>query len=213
MLWKGQVGMTLNRAKIIGITGGIGTGKSTVSGLLKDMGFLIIDSDLIAREVVIPGEIGYNKVVDYFGEIILNNDKTINRSKLGSIIFSKKSKRDKLNSILHPIITKAIIDNINQNLFKEKVIFIDIPLLFEVRSHLQSQGLSFDEVWLVYTKKEIQLERLIIRDNMSTKEALSKIDSQIDIEDKKKLAEIVIDNQGKKGELKSIVENLVEKYR
>lgn len=205
--------MTLNRAKIIGITGGIGTGKSTVSGLLKDMGFLIIDSDLIAREVVIPGEIGYNKVVDYFGEIILNNDKTINRSKLGSIIFSKKSKRDKLNSILHPIITKAIIDNINQNLFKEKVIFIDIPLLFEVRSHLQSQGLSFDEVWLVYTKKEIQLERLIIRDNMSTKEALSKIDSQIDIEDKKKLAEIVIDNQGKKGELKSIVENLVEKYR
>lgn len=176
--------------KVIGLTGGIASGKSTVSNYLMHKGLKIIDADKIAREIVSIGSEGLKAIVDHFGEDMLLEDGNLNRKKLGSIVFSDPEKLKMLNGITHPLINKKIIacfDRFRE--MGEEVIIFDCPLLFE-----GGYQKLCDETWLVAVEKDLQIERIILRDSLSKEEALNIINSQMGIEDKKKLADRIIEN-------------------
>lgn len=202
-------GMVQSRGKVIGLTGGIATGKSTVSNIIKDMGYKVIDADLIAREVVEKGKAAYLEIVEHFGKDILDEDENINRKKLGSIIFNDKAKREILNSIVHPYILNSIKERIEGEKYRE-LIFVDIPLLIEVLDDLNAKGIYFDEIWLVYVDEKKQLERLMERDKIEKEEAIRKIKAQMPMEVKIKYATKVIDNSGGKEALRTMVKKMVE---
>ena len=201
--------MNQNNRKIIGLTGGIASGKSTVSNILKFMGFNVIDADVISREVVEIGKPAYFEIIEHFGRDIIDEDGNINRKKLGSIIFNDDNEREKLNLIVHPYIFAAIKDYIEKD-SESKIIFVDIPLLIEVLDDLQFHGIHFDEIWLVYADEEIQLKRLMERDSIGKEEAIKRIEAQMPMCLKKKYATRIIDNSGEKNELERKVKKLVE---
>lgn len=187
--------MKQSNPMVIGLTGGIATGKSTISKILKDKGYPVIDADIIAREVVEIGKPAYNDIVENFGGEILNSDKNINREKLGSIIFKDKELRFLLNEIVHPRVYLSIKETINKYINQgNMLIFVDIPLLIEVKDELTDGGISFDEIWLIYATKKIQIERLRNRNNYTAEEATIRIDSQMPIGDKIKYCDRIIDN-------------------
>ncbi|NLK44464.1 MAG: dephospho-CoA kinase [Tissierellia bacterium] len=188
--------MKQNNCKLIGLTGGISTGKSTVANFLLNKGYLLIDADKIAREVVEVGRPAYIEIVEEFGEGILKEDKSINRKALGNIIFSNEEARERLNRITHPHIFNSIKEKIGVLSKDNSIIFLDIPLLFEEYSSLIKHGIRFDEIWLVYLDRDSQIDRLMKRDNISREEALRKIQSQMDLDEKKKKASKIIDNRG-----------------
>lgn len=204
--------MIQNKTKIIGITGGIGTGKSTVSKIIKERGFPVIDADLIAREVVNIGEPAYHKIVETFGKQILTGDKSIDRKKLGNIVFGDANSRFTLNSIIHPLIYSSIKEEILHYSKSSNVVFIDIPLLIEEKENLAKEGISFDEIWLVYADPEIQLSRIIERDKTDYKSAMRRIKAQMHIIDKLKYANFVINNTGNVEELISKVNKALEAF-
>lgn len=166
------------------LTGGIACGKSTVSSLLKANGFRIIDADKIAKEQL---ELHSKDVVNLFSEHICD-DGVINRKKLANIIFNSKEAREKLNNLLHPLIREAIRQHSDELDEEGLPYIIDIPLFFE------SSGYDCKMSVVVYTPKSEQLCRLIKRDGLSEEEAMKRIDSQMDIEKKRELADWVIDN-------------------
>ncbi|MFB5677867.1 dephospho-CoA kinase [Paenibacillus terreus] len=176
---------------IIGLTGGIATGKSTVSALLAARGALLVDADAIAREVMLPGHPVLNAVVRHFGQEILNEDGTLHRKKLGAIVFANPSERKVLNEITHPAIRQEIIRRMNdyEAEFPDKLVVVDIPLLYE-------SGLNnlFQKVMVVYVPEEVQLKRLMQRDGLTPEQARQRLDAQMPIEEKKRLADIVVDN-------------------
>ncbi len=195
--------------KIIGITGGIATGKSTVVDILLSKGYIVIDADKISREIVEIGKPAYNKIVSVFGDGVLNNDKSLNRLKLGEIVFKDEEYRFKLNKIIHPEIIKEIKYRINKHIKDDNIIFVDIPLLIEIKDELEDEGLNFYQVWLVYVSGDIQLERLMKRDNLSEKSSIDRIKSQMSIEEKKKYCDVIIDNTKEKKELIKRVNELI----
>lgn len=187
--------MKQNKMKIIGLTGGIATGKSTVSKIIKGKYYPVIDVDLVSREVVEINEPAYKDIVNTFGDVILLPDKNIDREKLGSIIFNNEKSRKTLNDIVHPRIYGRIKKYIRKYQNEEcNLIFIDIPLLIESKDNLEKEDIKFDEIWLVYANKEQQIKRLKERNNYTNEEAFSRINSQMDIEDKKKYCDRIIDN-------------------
>lgn len=186
--------MTQSKCKIIGITGGIATGKSTVTNFLMEKGYKVIDADKIAREVVEKGEIAYDEIVNYFGNNILKKDGSIDRKKLGEIIFNDQNKRTKLNSIVHPQVIKKIKENINLYSKNNNILFVDIPLLIEKVEYFKDNNLVFNEIWLVYLKEEEQIKRLIKRDKISLNDSKKRINAQMPIKLKKKYADKIIDN-------------------
>jgi dephospho-CoA kinase len=166
------------------VTGGIATGKSTVSKIFKEFGYEVVDADEIAHKEL---ENSKDEIVKVFGSEILK-DKKIDRKKLGSIVFSDTNSKKRLEEILHPKIRKSIEKTI-QTLQKEgKKFIIDIPLYFE------SGEYKADKIVLVYAPKEMQLKRVMQRDKLTNEEALKRIESQMDIEKKRKMADIVINN-------------------
>ncbi|ANE48362.1 dephospho-CoA kinase [Paenibacillus swuensis] len=175
----------------IGLTGGISTGKSTVAALLAARGAHIIDADLIAREVVLPGSPVLREVAERFGNEILLPDGNLDRKKLGGIIFADALARKDLDGLLHPPIRALMRTRMAEQEAAEptRLVVVDVPLLYE-------SGLEymFNEVMVVYVPEEIQLERLILRDKLSREQAGQRIASQMPIEDKKAKADIVIDN-------------------
>ncbi|MFC7393684.1 dephospho-CoA kinase [Scopulibacillus cellulosilyticus] len=176
----------------IGLTGGIASGKSTVSAMIKNFGIPIIDADIISREVVEPGEEAYKQIVASFGSDILLENGQINRKKLGSIVFQDADQRIILNNIVHPQVRKSMLQKINFYEKKgEKAIVLDIPLLFEGKL----TG-WVDKKLLVYVDPKTQLERLINRDHSTEKQALDRIRSQMPLDEKKALADAIIDNNG-----------------
>ncbi|MEK4383214.1 dephospho-CoA kinase [Aeribacillus sp. FSL K6-2848] len=190
---------------IIGLTGGIASGKSTVSEMLKKRGIPVIDADLIAREVVEVGKKAYTEIVNAFGKEILNEDLTINRARLGYIVFQNEDKREKLNSIVHPEV-RLEMKRRQEQLISEgaKAVVLDIPLLFESNlKHL------VDKVIVVYTGEKNQLERLMKRNNFSKKEALSRINAQMPLKEKVKFADAVINNDGTLEETEQQLENIL----
>lgn len=194
----------MSQNKIIGLTGSISTGKTQVSNYLRDRGEKVIDADLIAREVVDLGPVK-EKIKEAFGNDIYKDDE-LDRKALGEIVFRDKEKRQVLNEIEHPEIYRIILEKIKNS--KGRV-FVDIPLLFESQHLNEKYGLDFDEVWLVYVNRETQVKRLIKRDRISRGYALEKINSQMSVEDKKIMADVIIDNSGSlEKTFKKVEENL-----
>lgn len=177
---------------VIGITGGIASGKSTISNIIRSLGFVVVDADIAAREVVMPGEPAYQKIIETFGEEILLENKEINRVKLGSIIFHNEEKRLILNSIVHPAVRQKMLADKDAAIERgEKTVFMDIPLLFESKLTYM-----VDRTILVYVDENTQLKRLIERNQLSKEDALARIQSQMPLSEKKALADAVIDNNG-----------------
>ena len=177
---------------IIGLTGSIASGKSTVSKMLSKLGFPIIDADLIARIVVEKGSKTLESITESFGEEVIADDGSLHREKLGEIIFTNPSKRKQLNDIIHPAIRAEMLRQ-KEELIKEghPTIVMDIPLLFESKlSHY------VDKILVVTVTEEIQLARLMARNNYSLEEAKARIQSQLPLSIKEKGADAVIYNNG-----------------
>ncbi|MBB3129162.1 dephospho-CoA kinase [Paenibacillus rhizosphaerae] len=181
----------------IGLTGGIATGKSTVSALLVSKGALLVDADVIAREVMLPGHPVLAAAVEHFGQAILLPDGTLDRRRLGDIVFHDPAERKALNEITHPAIRQEIREQMQtfEREHPDRLVVVDIPLLFE--SGLEAM---FEQVLLVYAPFEVQVERLMERNRLTRDEAVARIRSQMDIEEKKKRADAVIDNSGQPSE-------------
>lgn len=182
----------------IALTGGIATGKSTVSKLLTEAGFDVIDADKIAHQLLDENS---NKIIELFGEKYVEEGKVL-RKELGKIIFSNEKNKLKLEALLHPLIEQEIKKQAKICEEKNKAYFIDIPLFFEKMHY------DIPRVFVVYIPKEIQIERLMIRDGINKEEALLKISNQMDIEEKKKLADIIINNSKDLKNLKKEIQKL-----
>jgi dephospho-CoA kinase len=180
---------------IAGLTGSIGTGKSTVAQMFADLGAYIIDADQLSREVVKPGKPAWQKIVDYFGKDVLNDDLTINRSRLADVVFNDKAKLEKLNSIVHPEVLKedALLVEKIKTVNPDGLIVKEIPLLLELGPELARK--IVDIIIVVYASPEVQLKRLIER-GMSEEDARNRIKNQIPVDDKIKSADFVVNNNG-----------------
>lgn len=191
--------------KVIGLTGGIASGKSTVSMLLKQKGAAIIDADEIAKEIIQPGKPAWTEVVEHFGKGILREDGNIDRKKLAHIVFSDEKELETLNRITHPRIVEEIKRRLKS--FREKnesVVVVDAALLLEI-----GLDMLVDEVWLVAVDEKTQLERLLFREkSMGFAEALERIRAQMPLEEKLKFAHRVIDNGGSIEETKRQVDRI-----
>ena len=198
---------------VIGLTGGIGTGKSTVSQILQEKKFPVIDLDTISHEVIkIPKVI--EKIVENFGKEVLensgnfenkNNAIRISREKLGKIIFENKEKRLLLNSIMHPEILHTMREQISKYKKNNKIIFVEIQLLFEVQWEKE-----FDYILLISAKKSTQIRRILERDKRSENDALNIINSQLPLDEKEKRSDFVIENDGNIEELKEKIDKFLE---
>lgn len=194
---------------IIGLTGGIASGKSTVSRMLRDLGAEIIDADKVAREVVEPDQPTWVKIKERFGTDIFFEDGQLNRQKLGAIIFKDGQARADLNAIIHPAIRKRMNEQKEKALIQGiELIVMDIPLLFE--SELEHM---VQKVLVVYVPETIQKTRLMLRDQINEDTALQKMKSQISIEQKKNLGHAYIDNSGSQEETKFQLERIIEQWR
>lgn len=190
---------------LLGVTGGIASGKTIVANMLEELGALKIDFDLLARQVVEPGKPAFRKIVDYFGEQILQQDGTLDRKKLSKIVFRDLEKRKKLESFTHPPIYKEFLKQVNEITEKdpEAIIQAVVPLLIE--SDLQYM---FDRLLVVYIPQEQQVERLVERDGISKEEAADMLKAQLPIDEKLEYADFVVDNQGSSEETRKQVEDI-----
>ncbi|GKV04924.1 hypothetical protein SLEP1_g17011 [Rubroshorea leprosula] len=188
--------------RIVGLTGGISSGKSTVSNLFKSHGIPVVDADVVARDVLKKGTGGYKKVVAAFGRDILLGSGEVDRSKLGQIVFSDPSKRQLLNRLLAPYISSGIFFEILKLWVKGfKVIVLDIPLLFEAKMDKWT-----NPIIVVWVDPETQLQRLMSRDRTTEEDAGNRINAQMSLDLKRTKADIVIDNTGS-------LEDLNEQFR
>ncbi|MBN6887959.1 dephospho-CoA kinase [Cytobacillus horneckiae] len=194
---------------VIGLTGGIASGKSTVSTMLKEIGYTVIDADVESRLAVEKGEPAYFEIIAHFGEELLQEDGSIDRLKLGGIIFNNEAERLKLNSIVHPAVRKRMNDKKEAALQRnEALVILDIPLLFESK-------LSYmvDYTVLVYVNEQTQLQRLMERNQFSAEEAEARIQSQMPLKDKLQLADYIIDNNGTLEETKVQLNNFINEWK
>ncbi|MBN2796034.1 MAG: dephospho-CoA kinase [Clostridia bacterium] len=174
---------------ILGLTGGIASGKSTVSKYLRDKKIPIVDADVISREVVMPGSKGLKLLVEAFGDEILDGD-SLNRSVLRKLVFSDKKALNTLNKILHPIIHEAVEKQLNDYVEEgHPIVVFDAPLLLE--NNLQDM---VDILWVVACDEMIQIKRVMVRDDITEKEAKAIINQQMSINEKIKLADVVLYN-------------------
>ena len=198
--------------RVIGLTGGIASGKSTVSNLFKISGVPVIDADLVARQVVEKGTVGLSALVNRFGEAILNTDGTLNRTELGTRMFSEEEIRSEVNDILQPLIRQEITSRIQAYKDQGKaLIVLDVPLLFEM--HYEN---LCDDIIVVAVSVETQIARMEKRNGYTRQEALERIQSQMPLEEKVKRATIVWSNEGTLQELEQkvhqwLLENFLKK--
>lgn len=191
--------------KIIGLTGGIATGKSTVSELLTAYGFKVVDADVASRKAVKKGSKGLDQIREKFGQEAIDDNGEMNRKYVGELVFNNPEQRIELNKIVHPIVREIMEEEKNHYLNEGYNVIMDIPLLFE--NDLQD---TVDEVWVVYTSESVQIERLMERNDLSQEDAKARVYSQISIDKKSRMADHVIDNLGDKLELKQNLQQLLE---
>lgn len=178
--------------RIIGLTGGIASGKSTVSKVFRKLGAYIIDADEVAHQIIEPGQPAWRDVINHFGDSILNSDSTINREKLGNIVFGNPELLADLNKITHPRVAerfKDLLQSIKTN-NPDAIVIFEVPLLYE--THLER---LCELVIVVWVDRETQITRLMARDNISREAAIKRIESQMDLDEKAKRADYVIDNR------------------
>ena len=191
--------------KIIGITGGIASGKSTVTEFLRQKGFQVVDADAVVHQLQKPGGQLYQVLVEHFGEKILLENGELNRPLLASLIFSNPEEQEWSKRTQGEIIREELAALRNQFAQTEALFFMDIPLLFE-----QNYASWFDETWLVYVNRDIQLERLMKRDQISKEAAETRLNSQWPLERKISLASHSLDNNGNREQLIAQVIQLLE---
>jgi len=191
--------------KIIGITGGIASGKSTVTEFLRQKGFQVVDADAVVHQLQKPGGRLYQVLVEHFGEKILLENGELNRLLLASLIFSNPEEQEWSKRTQGEIIREELAALRNQFAQTEALFFMDIPLLFE-----QDYASWFDETWLVYVNRDVQLERLMKRDQISKEAAESRLNSQWPLERKISLASHSLDNNGNQEQLIAQVVQLLE---
>ncbi len=195
----------------IGLTGGIATGKSTVSSMLASLGAEVIDADEISRQVTVNGSPHLDRIARLFGREVLHPDGTLNREKLAGIVFSDEDARRKLEGIIHPPVldrVREILEGLSDDARRDgrvRIAVLDIPLLFE-------SGAEFlaDETWVVFVDRETQVRRLMEREGYNRDDADSRIDAQMPLSEKVKRATEVIDNQGDLRATRRRVEELWE---
>ena len=192
--------------KIIGITGGIASGKSTVTNFLRQKGFQVVDADAVVHQLQRSGGRLFEALVQHFGQEIILENGELNRPLLASLIFSNTEEREWSKRTQGEIIREELAslrDNLAQT---ESIFFMDIPLLFE-----QDYSAWFDETWLVYVEPDVQMERLMKRDQLSKDLAISRLSAQWSLEEKKGLASQVIDNNGSQDQLLAQLNSLLER--
>ena len=194
--------------KIIGITGGIASGKSTVTEFLRQKGFQVVDADAVVHQLQKPGGRLYQVLVEHFGDKVLLENGELNRPLLASLIFANPEEQEWSKNTQGEIIREELALLRNQLAQTEALFFMDIPLLFE-----QNYASWFDETWLVYVNRDVQLERLMKRDKISKEVAESRLNSQWPLERKMVLASHSLDNNGNQKELIAQVVHLLEKMR
>lgn len=190
------------QVKTIGLTGGIASGKSIVSKTLQDLGAVAISTDEIGHRIMEPHKPAWHDLIAYFGRGILNDDLTINRQKLGAIVFNDREELDKLNKITHPHIM-AEMRNAMQLIASDNpasVVAVEVPLLYE--THMEK---LFDEVWVIWVDNDTQIKRLMDRDGIGREDALKRIESQMPLDEKARRADVLIDNRHDIEETKAIV--------
>ena len=197
-------------ALIIGLTGGIVGGKSTVASMFKDLGAKIVDVDKIGHSVILPHRPAWKKIIRLFGKDFLRNDLTIDRGKLSKIVFTNQTLLKKLNEITHPEIIKVIKKEINlaknKTYNQQKILIIDAALIYEAK-----MDRLMDKIIVVYINEDVQTKRLIKRNDLSKEEALQRIKSQMPIKEKIKMADYVIDTNNSLDETKKQVEKIWKK--
>lgn len=195
---------------LIGLTGGVATGKSTVAKMFKKRGAIVIDADELAREVVQPGKPAWREIIRTFGKNILNPDHTINRRMLGTIVFPDKKKLRRLERIIHPRVARKQIELAEQAARKnpQTIVIYDVPLLFEagIDKHV-------DKVVVVIANRETQIARLKKRNGLTRVDALRRIKSQMSLTKKRRLADYILDGTKDRKQLAKEVSKLLEDVR
>lgn len=193
---------------IIGLTGSIASGKSTVAKIIGELGFPVVDADVVARIVVEPNQPALHEIAAEFGEDIIRKDGSMDRQKVGEIIFNDAEKRQKLNNIIHPAIRKEMAKQRDKWLSSGfNTVFMDIPLLFE-----SAQGRTVDKILVVSVSPEIQLQRLMARNNLDASQAQARISSQLPLSEKEKGADAVIFNDGTVEETRRQLEKILKEW-
>jgi dephospho-CoA kinase len=193
---------------LLGVTGGIATGKSTVTGMLEEMGARLIDFDVLSRVVVKPGKPAYEEIVSFFGKEVLLADKTLDRKKLKEIIFQDLERLRKLESFTHPRIWDEFLLQIEGYAREKEPFIIQVAVTLLIETNMQS---LFDHLLMVYVPAEVQLKRLIERDNISQGLAGNIIRSQMSVEEKKGYCDLIVDNSGSLEQTRQQVEEIWRK--
>ncbi len=192
----------------IGLTGGLGTGKSTVAQMLRESNFSVIDADQISRDVVAVGGLGLGQVVAAFGKDVLNQDQSLNRKKIAELIFQDTKKKELLENIVHPLVQQEVV-RLRDQLQKQgkQLAFYDVPLLFEKKIP------GFDAVIVVAADSDFQKQRLIQRNNWSDAEIDSRQRNQLPLVDKIKSADYVLINNGSLVELRQQLVKIIDQIK
>jgi dephospho-CoA kinase len=194
---------------VVGLTGGIASGKSTVSRLFQEAGIPVICADELAREAVKRGSVGLEEIRQAFGNAVFDRDGALDRKAMANVIFRDESKRKILEAIIHPRVAEEktrILTDLERN--GHSVVIVDVPLLYE--SGWQT---AFDLVVVVYVPREVQEQRLMSRDGISLEEATARLHAQLPLEKKKELADRIVDNTGDVAHTRSQVEQLLAEFR
>ncbi len=195
--------------RLIGLTGGIASGKTTVRKMFERMGAYTLDADELSHKALHQEDV-YQKLLKHFGNVILNESGEIDRKKLGQIVINNRQELRFLESVVHPKVAEmreALIENVRKK-DRDAVIVYDVPLLYEKKMENM-----FDVVIVVYIDRETQIKRIMERDEISEEEAEKRLKLQMDIEEKKKRAQIVIDNRGTKDDTFKQVKNIWSKIK
>lgn len=179
---------------LIGLTGGIGTGKSRVAALLQELGAVVISADQLAREVVEPGQPAYQAIVERFGKEFLQPDGTLDRRRLAELVFSDEQARKDLEAIVHPQVRQASaakLEELRKRPQPPEVVVLEIPLLFET-----GREADFDEIWVVTAAEETAVKRAALRDSAAEAHIRARMQAQLPVQEKARRAHVVIDNDG-----------------
>ncbi len=200
---------------LIGLTGGIATGKSSVSKILTELGATVIDADQITHALQAPGSPALTEIAEAFGPQVIDADGNLDREAVGARIFSDPEARVRLGKIMHPRVGAEMVRQVEQARARgASLVVLDIPLLLEGKAAGTGTAalLGFDTVVLVYASPEVQIERLMKRDNRSREDAAMRVESQMPIDTKRELADVIIDNNGSPEETRRAVEALVRRF-
>ena len=191
-------------APVIGLTGGIGSGKSTVAAILAELGAAVIDADKIGHEIYLPGTEGFRRVVGEFGTAVVASDGTIDRRRLGARVFADPAALARLNALVHPLIGDEIRRRIQAALAAEAA--TARPLVIEAAIMMEAGWRFFDHIWVVVVSREVAIARLVASRGLSRREVEQRIDAQLSNEERRRIADVVIENDGSIDALRARVE-------